>query len=204
MKVYELIYGVLFHPAATFRYLGEEKPLARVTGIWLLAHVFSVAVSLSMLRGGLVTEFSRSFGISTERVGSLLWLHGLAVVVCSFVVWFVTASLYAMLAELWYTAGNGAGVLASLGLASVPGAFGPALQFIGQVTGVEFITKPLVVGVFLWTVVLQIIALRESLRIETTRAVAVWVTPVAVTVAAGLLMIILACSAIGSAWPTGV
>lgn len=200
MRATEIVYGVLFRPVATFSCLGEEKPLARAVGIWLVALIFSAVVNFSILRREIATSLLPAFGIPTAVTANLVWLYGLAYLSFSILAWFLMAAIYSLLAELFFRVSNGTGVLTCLALAGLPGAFGPGFQLLGKALSLEIITQPLAWGVSVWTVLLQILALRESLRIETTQALAIWVIPFLTIVLIVFLIVLMAGFLFSTGW----
>lgn len=187
MQISEMVYGVLVQPVVTFRYLGQARPLGRTLGVWLLALTFSAVVSFSLIRGEMAALLPEVPAVQAPVMGNLFWLYGVGYLVLSLGWWLVVSALYGLLGELLGGVANGTGVLTCLALAGLPGALGPALQLLSRAASVRFAEGPLLAGVFLWTAVLQVLALRESLQVDTGRAFVIWVAPFLVV---GLMLLV--------------
>ena len=186
-----MVYGVLFRPVATFSRLAEEKPLARAVGVWSLALIFTALVNAGIFRGQLGNTLP--FPALTRAASNLMWLYGLMYVMFSLVSWFVIAAVYTVLGELFFGVANGRGILTCMALAGVPAAFGPAFYLLGEVLSLQSFSWLLMLGVSLWTLVLKVLALRETLDIDTVRAVVIWIFPylaVALPLILGVVVII--------------
>lgn len=201
MRTHELVYGVLFNPAATFRYVGEEKPLGQIFAVWLAALGFSAVVSFSVFKINVASDLPPNWSGLADHVGSFLLVYGVGYVALSLLVWFVSAAVYSLSSEVLYQRGNGRGLLAALALASLPGTFGPAFQLLGRVFVWESLVLLLTMGVYLWTLGLQVVALREVLQVSTSQALLVWVLPLVILGLLFVTMIILVGVAVGSSWP---
>ncbi|ADI03051.1 MAG TPA: hypothetical protein GXX39_02650 [Syntrophothermus lipocalidus] len=188
MRAHELVYGVFFNPAATFRYVGEEKPLRQVFAIWLAALGFGAVVSFSLFRGNVVSGLPPDWSVLADRVANFSLVYGVGYVVVSLLIWFVSAAVYSLASEVLYQRGNGRGLLAALALANLPSTLGPAFRLLGRVFVWESLVILLTLGICLWTVGLQVVALREALKVSTSQAIMLWAFPMVIT---GLLLVIM-------------
>ena len=200
MRAYELIYGTFFNPIAVFRYVAEEKPVGRVFAVWLAALAFGAAVSFSLLRMNIASGVAPGWAAVSGRLVHFAWAYGLGYVALSLLAWFVSAAVYSLLSELLYKRGNGVGLLAALGLAGLPGILGPAFQLLGQVFAWGSSVVLLALGAGLWTVGLQVLALREVLELSTWQAVFLWFLPLLILGSLLATVLVLAFIAAGQAW----
>ncbi|MGI6488375.1 MAG: YIP1 family protein [Syntrophomonadaceae bacterium] len=196
MPITDMLYGVLFRPVATFGRLAEEKPLARAVGVWSLALVFTALVNAGIFRGQLGSALP--FPALTQAASNLMWLYGLMYVLFSLALWFVISAVYTVLGELLFGVANGRGILTCMALAGVPAAFGPAFYLLGEVLSLQSLSWLLMLGVSLWTLVLKILALRETLDIDTARAVVIWILPYLAAALPVILGVIVVIASIGT------
>lgn len=160
----------MFTPVKTLNTISKNN-------LWLAGIIlFSVVMIFNMIvnRGIVLLE-------PVEQVlaipNSLIWLVAFIGVIFSVIMLFIMSGLYSLLGEIIYQTGNAKGLLASLGFASLPGIFAPPLQYIAITAGFTplSILAPLVIG--LWTLALQIIAIRESFELSTSQAIFLYLIP---------------------------
>lgn len=185
MSFTEIIYGVFFQPVNTFRYLKEAKPLA------FSIITFTIVVILSVIIGQgemyLDTEM-KSLGLPSHMFGMMYVLAALF----SFVMLFISAGLYALIADIIYDKNNAKGLLVCLALASLPGLLGAAFSYVFALAGMGWLGTILSMITGIWVIVLQVLALREALELTTSGALLVFFIPLlALAVLAVLIVIII-------------
>ncbi len=86
-----------------------------------------------------------------------------------------------------------AGLLSGFGFATVPFALAIPFQFIGAVAGVAGIALSYLISLAMaiWSLVLQVIAIRENYGFSTARAVGAFLIPLAVIFVLGVLLLFL-------------
>ena len=99
-----------------------------------------------------------------------LWLGAFIGVIFPLIMLFILAGLYSLLGELIYKSGNATGLLAGLSFASLPGIFGPPLQYVALSLGLNSLSNLISFAITIWLLVLQVIAIREALRLSTNQA----------------------------------
>ncbi|MEW6725924.1 YIP1 family protein [Desulforudis sp. 1088] len=181
----ELVYGVLFDPVATFRRLAESPPLGTTFILITILNAAAVLMGLFTLR----LAPHEVFG----AVGAGL---SVGIALGSFFLWYVKWLCYGavlhLVAQLFGGTGHARATLVAYGLASLPGLFmfpvqSLSLLFTGKSAG--FIPGLASVGLFIWSVVLLVVGMREMHRMETARALAVVFLPAVVLIVllAGLI-----------------
>lgn len=210
----ELIYGVIFDPAGTFRRIAGSPPMGKALLAFSTVKVLSALV---FLVGGLFTTRSMLDSLPGHP-GQVMdgMLRAMAPVVAFFgllyeyIKWFVYSGTLYLLAGLSGGRGKAAGVLAATGLASLPALLFLPVQMLvlvlgGGVTGGSVISGLLIfltwIAVLVWGVVLVVIGIRETQGISTGRAVLVAFTPAALAV---LILILLVVIIIAVAAPIGL
>ncbi len=100
-------------------------------------------------------------------------------IVFSLIMIFVMAGIFSLLAELFFSnaSPNAKGLLTCLSLASLPGLIGAPLQYTATVIGLSSLAAFIAFIVAIWLIVLQVIALRESLELTTSQAVVLFIIP---------------------------
>ncbi len=170
MNLIEAIYGVLFSPTKTLREIGENK--IWLSGILIFFIVMSFNMVLNLGMAGIepieqVLPFSANF----------IWLGGLIGIIFSIIVLFVTAGLYALLGEIIYKSSNAAGLLAAFSFASLPSIFAAPTQYLANLANLNLISSLIAILIGIWVIILQVIALRESLRLSTSQAIVLYIIP---------------------------
>lgn len=189
MTISESIYGIIFEPSATLRVLVQEKPYTRslllYTGVMLLGMLFQQAANVA----GSEELFNR---IPADA----LWIINAAGVIMSVVILFVSSGLLSLVSEMIYKKLNAGGILVAFCYASLPGVFGPTIQYAASLAGLEWLGILVAVLSVVWVLILQIIGLREALQVSTAQAILILVMPllfiiglvVAVSIAAAMII----------------
>lgn len=185
----DVIYGVFFEPRATLRSLSEEKPLAQAVITFLVVAVFNLIIYRGIVfQNNYVVEVFREF----------LWLWQVLAAIFSFFMLFVMAGLFSLLSELFYKTTNASGLLVCLGFASLPGLLGPALYYGATLMDRQWLGVLFSMLAGIWTLILQVISLREALEISTGRAVVLFLLPGLLLFLSLLLIIVIFALGVGN------
>ncbi|SHH07060.1 Yip1 domain-containing protein [Thermosyntropha lipolytica DSM 11003] len=184
MSFTEIVYGVLFQPVNTFRYLKEARPLGLSLLIWAAVIILSVVIGQGE---AYVNNEIKSLGLPLQVAGMLNWVVGLF----SFIMLFVMAGIYSLLADIIYGRNNAKGLLVCLALASLPGVLGSALSYVLALAGIKWLGMLFSLAAGMWVIVLQILALREALELTTSGALLIYFIPFIVLFIFALLLIVL-------------
>ncbi len=193
----ELIYGILFAPAVTFRKISQDPPL-----LYGFIVFFTVEVLIFLTSTLIPPDFSRiplEIADGLVKAGPYLGIIG---VLLAFLGWFIQAGVFQLFAEFLGGQGRAIGVLTVLAFADLPSIFIIPFQVIGYFTADSFLGSFLATAVpiivFVWWAVLLIIGLRETQQFSTGKAVATLLIPAAIL---GAAVIILGIAVIGIAAP---
>lgn len=179
----ELVYGVLFDPANTFRCLASKPPVLLTVVIFSLLNLtlslMGYIVIARLFFAGATTPLANWF---LHGLGPLLVLGGLAV---HYTKWFVYSGLLNLLAELLGGQGRARSVFVVYGLAGIPTALMvPALMLFLFILPQDYpglVSSVLTaIGVVAWSTALLVVGIREVHNLSTYRAALVVITPVAV------------------------
>lgn len=170
MRMDEIIYGVFFQPARTFAYLGiDRKKLGWGIGIFLVI----------MLSNGLMTQAinmhsQSAFAWPKSWLG---WLGGLKLTFSWFFI-MVMAGFISLLAEWFCKRGNGLGLLIAFCFSLLPFVFGTPVHYALVLIGFPNLGAFFSLMAFIWVMVLQIIAIKAVLELETGPALSLYFSPV--------------------------
>ncbi|WP_054693512.1 YIP1 family protein [Syntrophomonas palmitatica] len=117
----DIIYGLIFAPSATFKKIGEDKPVVLSLLVFLVISV----INLPLYRGILLHQNT----VSIMHKAQWFWIIGWMGIFFSFLVLFFLAGLYSLLSEIIFKKGNAVGILACFCFAAFPGVIGSACQY---------------------------------------------------------------------------
>ncbi len=179
----ELIYGVLFEPVDTFRRIAPEPPI-------LLTLFIVTFVNLATSLMGVLTYRSIAPRGFTEWEAMLTVLLPFLTLIGFFwwyLKWLGYGAVLHLVAQLLGGANGPKATLAVYGLASLPGLFLLPVEALIIIAGLgetasARLMAPAGLGVWVWSLVLLVIGLREVHGFTTGRAVGVVALPVAAVV----------------------
>lgn len=180
----DLLYGVIAQPSATFRIAAGGGYLRFSLLAFLLVQVVNWYLQIAFTaRGTLAESLAREIPslapAEITRVivdlGILLAVMG---VIASFIFLFLGAGIFNLLAEILNGKGNARGLLAVLALTELPLVLGAPVQFLSfTLSWPSQVVTATSLGLWLWTAVLKVAAIRESTGLSTARAAAVYLIP---------------------------
>lgn len=175
MSLTEAIYGVIFTPKKTLADIGREKIWLSGILIFFIVMIFNFLINSSVAGLEQVEEL---VAIPANFYGAISIIG----IIFSLVMLFVLVGLYNLLGELFYQSANASGLLASLSFASIPAVFGPPLQYVLMLVNLSILSYIVSLGIGIWLIVLQVIAIRESLSLSTGQALLLFIIPIIVTI----------------------
>lgn len=188
----ETAVSVVTQPVSALRMVTEQRKLGWAIIVSLvvsLASSLTSAASPTPFGWGGGTEFPLPVDSSTFRVfalvgaailGPLIGLIGLA----------IAAGIFQIVSMALGGRGTYVGLFSGLAFASVPSIIGAPFNLLPLVIGVggQVLSGLVGFGLFIWTAVLTVIAIREDHQFSTGRAIAVFLIPV---VAIGAFVVLL-------------
>ncbi len=164
-QVLDWLYRVLVSPAEAFRELSGEKPVGpAVIIILMVAALTSVGSS---------TVAQETLGIEVARV----WMV-LVAAVSTFIGSLVMVAVLFAVSALLGASGDFAGLLSAVGFAQFPGLFNLPADLLSRLPGVGPIGGLMSFGVGIWTLVLGVIALRESRGLSTGMSIVTYLVTI--------------------------
>ncbi|MGI6421442.1 MAG: YIP1 family protein [Syntrophomonadaceae bacterium] len=171
MTATEILYGIVFQPLATLRYLSSSQPLLMALTAFIVTVLGNMLIKLGInLHQGPGVPLPQGYIGVYLGLGLLFSLLALA----------AAAAIYNLLGELLYRQANGRGILTCLAFAFVPGILSPPLQYALTLLNLNNFNAAISVLAFLWVVILQVIGIRESLLIQSSQAFFLFILPGAV------------------------
>ncbi len=188
---FEIIYGILFDPVQTFRRLSANPPLLLTLLIVTLVNILVTAMSMLTLRtvsqAGPVPEVAELFASALPIfmvAGFFFW----------YARWLLFGAVLNLSAQLFGGKGSAAGSLVVLGLAALPALLLIPVEAVVVLLNlhsapVSLLLALLRFAVFIWSLVLVIIGLREIHQLETGRAVLAMLAPIGFVFGLALVLI---------------
>lgn len=187
MTLSEMLYGVLFQPVATLKFISNTKPLKK--GLFIFAAV--MALNMMINRGINLSQPGQEI---LPVLGPMWWVFGCTGIVISLLLLFIMAGTLSLLGEFIYHKANGSGLFVGLLFASLPGVLGPPLQYASILIGAQYLGTILAFLALVWVIILEVIAVREALQLTTGEAVFLLILPVIAILLVGAGMVFIAAS----------
>jgi hypothetical protein len=207
--MWEYLVGVINEPVRTLREVAEKRlwreSLLLVVVITLIGGAVSV-VSLKMnpaATSNLSSDPTLAHFFSTFYSPAFFLPF---ILLSSILSWFIAGAIYYGFSRLFKGQGSLPGMLASLGFAETPSLVSAPLTALALLLGPAWIFVSYVPGfvAWVWILVLDVLAIRESQHLDTGQAIAVLlITVAAVFVLIMIIVIIIAIIAAIAAVATG-
>lgn len=192
--LFDLVYGVLFNPVATFKKIKEGPPLPYAALLFFLLAGSNAVASLSFFRSA-VTDFpAADLAPVIQALSGLLPFIVFFALVFAGLRWFLYGAVLHLVAEIWGGKGSPRGTLTIYALAALPGVFLITVELLLRLLRVPDIAAAALsgitgFGVLVWGVVLLVLGLREVHGFSTGLAALTVLTPVAVLIVLVMLSI---------------
>lgn len=189
----ELLYGIITQPGEVFRQLAKTPKvlwgLLVFYGVNLFDFVLGYALArpeLTNIPPGLPLQL---VGVIPTLARNLFLAFLIFIFFFSGAMWFVASGVFSLLAQLLGGNGNGKGLLSAMGFAVVPGLFSALVEAVVSLLGLpRFISMVTALGVGIWILVLQVLAIRDTQSISGGRAALVFFLPLIVLFIAGMVI----------------
>ena len=172
----EILYDVLFEPAIGMKNIAERKNVGQAL------IVFSLSVLLPIL--------ALYFGLKANGMSSMISVMIVFKILGSIVLWIFGAAIWHLIAEFFGGQGTAVGLFTALGFAHAPRIFIVPLWAIIAVMPAS--SKPLlmtisVLLIMLWSLSLDVVAIKEVYQLSTSKAVLVVITPMLAITILGII-----------------
>ncbi|GAW93779.1 Yip1 family protein [Calderihabitans maritimus] len=183
LSLVDLLYGVIVQPSRTLRYVAQKKLYFRAFGTYLGVQLFNSLMTVASFEDQyrrVAPPWQETF-LNEFPFQQLLLFWIPVAVIGSLVIWFIMAGVLHLIAEFSGGIGSGIGLFAALGFTTVPNVLLTVVDFILRLLQIpaDFFIR---MAGFVWIVVLQVLALRESHQFSTGKAILVFITPLVVMI----------------------
>ncbi|QGG47081.1 Yip1 family protein [Heliorestis convoluta] len=197
---WDYIYNVLAEPNKAFARASQAKPLGLAFAVIVISTLISLIVNLSMGPGDM-TQLEQQ-GLPIGLIGVFTTIFAIVGAFFGLIMWFIMAGIYNLIGELLGGKGNAKGLLVTLGLASLPSIFTSPLRLLGEVLpGGATLEWLGILALTVWTIILQVFAIKQSVQLSTIRAAITYFAPLLLLLIATISLIVfilLTIPAIGS------
>jgi len=166
--IIETLVGVLARPASTLRRVSQQQPIGLALLVYLVVNLITTVVVLTEPR--MLEELGLpDFGMPVLLLGSSL-ISILALVI-------LTAICH-LVASVLGGRGSYGGLFSAFAFSALPGVFAAPSEVLGLLPVVGDLLSGLgIFGILVWSLVLTILAVRETYTLTTGRAILILLLP---------------------------
>jgi len=175
-SLFEILYDTLFQPAIGMKNIAERKNVGQAL----------VVVLLSIL----IPIWALYLGLKTADMSTIFNIMIVLKTLGSIVMWIMGAAIWHLIAELFGGQGSAVGLFAALGFAHAPRIFIVPLWALIAVMPTSSTTLLMTIAVLvimLWSLSLDVVAIKEVHQLSTSKAVLVIITPMLVVGILGVI-----------------
>lgn len=178
MGFLELIYGILFDPADTFKKVAEAPPIGLSILIFSLVNITAIFMSF-------LTFFhllNKSLPVGRANLTAIILLVVFFGLLAKFCNWLLSTSVFHLLAELLGGRGSVKGLLAIVGLSYLPFIFLAPVELLLLIWGLNSVVIVLVIIlnllIFVWWLALMVLGVRQEYCFSAGSALAAVFLPI--------------------------
>ena len=175
-SLFDMLYDILFQPAVGMKNIAEQKNVGQALVVFLLSILLPI--------------WALHLGLEFTAMSTMIYMMMVVKIGGSILMWIMAAALWHLIAEFFGGQGTAVGLFSALGFAHAPRIFIVPLWALITVMPANSKTLLLticVVVVMLWSLSLDVVAIKEVHRLSAAKAVLVVITPLLVM---GLLCVI--------------
>ncbi len=195
-SVWDLILDVFIAPGKAMARIADERPVGPAALLVTGLAVFTGILGLVITRDAMVLDLDLFLAeIPPELVDAVSAVMGSAAVfgaifgiVGSVLWWFARAAIYGLIGELMGAERDGRAMLATLGFAGLPALLQAPVNLMLSRLGLPWLASFVGLVFWVWMLILTVLAIRAALRVETGRAIVVFLIPVGVGIAMAVLV----------------
>lgn len=190
----ETAVGVLTSPVATMRGLASEPRAGWAVILTVAIAVLSAVETAGVAGSGTPAPFGPEAPGPPEELRWVLLLGGaIFLPLVALGVLAVWSAILHGIARLLGGTGHYGTVFTTVGFAQAPQVFTVVGTLLTVTVGLigQVVSWLLGIGLFVWSAVLSVIAVRESHRLTTGKAIAVYLIPIGIAVALAILLVVL-------------
>jgi hypothetical protein len=174
--------GILARPTSTIRSVCQQRPIGWAIIVYLAV---SLVTTIAWIEPGMLEELGLpALGMPAILVGFSI-ISIVTLVVLTAIGHLLATSLLGGRRSYW-------GLFSGFGFAALPGIFAAPLAVIGMLPAVGALLSALgTLGVVVWSLILNILAIRENYLISTGRAILIGLLLLVVSTVLGLIVMFL-------------
>lgn len=179
----ELVYGIFFEPRPTMQKVARRPPLGQAALVVTILNVLGTGAWFLTAAGVLGRELdAASLSFFAPALQALIPLGAVTVFLWGYLKWFAYSSFISLAAELLGGLGRAGGVMAASGLAGLPAVLLIPVQLLTYGTIAENLAGNMLTGlaglaVAIWSMVLNVIGVREVHSLSTGRSLLAVLSP---------------------------
>lgn len=175
-SLFDILYDILFQPITGMKNIGARKNLGQAFAVFLLSI--------------LVPIWALYFGLKATDLSTMIQVMIALKILGSIVMWVMGAALWHLVAEFFGGQGSAIGLFAALGFAHLPRIFIVPIWALITVMPPSSKTLLMTIGVLavlVWSLSLDVVAIKEVHQLSTPKAVLVLITPLLVVGILGVI-----------------
>ena len=164
-SLFEMLYDILFQPTIGMKNIAEQKNVGQALVVFLLSMLIPI--------------WALYFGLQATEMSAMIYVMIVLKILGSMLMWIMGASIWHLIAEFLGGRGTAVGLFTALGFAHVPRIFIVPLWALVAVMPASTKTLLMTIAVLvimLWSLSLDIVAIKEVHQLSTSKAVLVIVT----------------------------
>jgi len=166
-SLFEMLYDVLFQPAIGMQHIAQRKDVGQAVVVFLLSILIPI--------------WALYFGLKTTNMFVMFNMMIVVKILASIVMWITGAAIWHLIAEFFGGQGTAVGLFTALGFAHAPRIFIVPLWALIAVMPANSKTMLMtiaVLAVLLWSLSLDVVAIKEVHQLSAAKAVLVFITPI--------------------------
>ena len=177
----ELVYGILFDPRRTFEAIAPKPPIGMAIVILIIVMVLSMLSGIIAMGSSVIDPYQvfgedpfRAYDAGIDLGSSIATIIFIApfILFIYLLVLFIYSGYLHIVGEVLGGRGSSRGVFVVVCLSQLPYIFDIPVTFVAQFLGYLGIALMVIanIGVFVWSVVIQVLGLSKTLRLSTGRS----------------------------------
>jgi len=201
------LYGVIFTPSEAMKKITREKPIGQGLIVLILSTLLPMLstsrtfVRINQLQPTLPPGMPPQIAPFIHSMGPfLLIIAAITIIIFKPLITFLFTALIHMISEFLGGEGEGKGLFTGFCFASFPSILMAPIHIINNFTSFN-IASIFNFALFIWVIVLQVIAVKQNNNFSTSRAVLTYVLPWLILLAAVIVMFVISLSIISAMIP---
>lgn len=194
MTFFKRVIGIIVNPKETLAEISNSKPVWQAIAINVVLGLISVLITFNKNvlfndMGAGLSPYDLDIIYSVVPMFTMMGIFFAMIV--NPLMHFVVTGVYHLIADFLGHEGNGKGLFAALGFASIPGIFSTIINAILYTFEVPFLGIIVTLSITAWIIVLYIIAIKATYKMSTGKATLSGFLPIiAMIVVSGIFIVL--------------